>query len=120
PALIQLLKSGDGAYGRVDMPFAIAELRSANLALLALSEMGPDAHPAVPAIIEMFGKATGQRAGPALFRFRENAEQDCPPILQGSVRPLEERTRANAEYDAQAEKLEFLTCLARIGPAAKE
>src|SRR5262249_27125004 len=78
----------------VDNPFALLSPRTSNLALLAISEMGPDAHSAVPAILEMFGKATGRRAGEL---FRELPEQDD-----------------------QAEKVEFLTCLARIGPAAKE
>jgi HEAT repeat protein len=56
PALINLLESGEAARGLVETPFAIRELQIANLALLALSVMGPAARPAVPVILRRFPK----------------------------------------------------------------
>jgi len=58
PALIKLFESGDAARGSVETPFEIRAPRVANLALLALSEMGAEARPAVPVIVRLFPKAS--------------------------------------------------------------
>jgi HEAT repeat protein len=58
PALVELLKSGKAAHGRVDTPFRIQPTRSANLALLALGELGAEARLAVPVIVELLEGAS--------------------------------------------------------------
>jgi len=56
PALIDLFESGEAARGEAVPLFTIARAEDANLALLALSTMGPDAHRAVPVVLEKFRK----------------------------------------------------------------
>jgi HEAT repeat protein len=54
PALIAFLESGDAARGTVETPLAMRLPQTANLALLALGNIGPAARPAVPVILRRF------------------------------------------------------------------
>src|SRR5262249_593858 len=54
PALIELLESGENARGHVHNYLAFSAGKEANLALLALSAVGPEASAAVPVILRIF------------------------------------------------------------------
>lgn len=56
PALMELLESED-AYGKWQDPFRVVHWDKVNVALFAMTKMGKEASPAVPALIRRLGKA---------------------------------------------------------------
>jgi HEAT repeat protein len=82
PALIKLLKSGDDACDKV-VPFAVIAFPTRmNLALLALSEMGTDARPGVPAIVQLLKTTEPIEVFDCLARLGPNAREELAELRQ--------------------------------------
>jgi hypothetical protein len=111
PALIELLNSGDAANAKV-VPFPPLFLHEvpANVALLALAEMGADAKPAVPVVAEMLKLADKDK-----FEFLIYSLTKLGPDAKEAAPALAEMLK-----DAKEDKLfDLLEAMAAIGPEAR-
>lgn len=91
PALIELFQSGNAAYGEHVPYFVMMRPVTKNLALLALAAIGPDAWPAVRAIIKELPRANAEAQVEML-----TCLASIGPAAKQSVPLIEQAMRSNA------------------------